>query len=212
MKPPTAETKGDVTAFDLATGKEKWRKEVPGGVVGCAAIADVAAFFKISPASDVKCVAYMALKRGTGGKADEWHGVAESQRAGSDERRVFAEAMARHDRGRGTAGFTKGPVDGVGGRQHDGLGVRREIQILGGPFGNQLAEVLTERVGGFLEGFAHDCVIGERVQHAHRLRSLPRKNERKFHIVLKCKAVSALRAHADRPARVRPNRSPAADQ
>ncbi len=43
---------------------------------GCAAIADVAAFFKISPASDIKCVAYMALKRGVGGKADTWHGVA----------------------------------------------------------------------------------------------------------------------------------------
>ncbi|MGB6975555.1 MAG: proline--tRNA ligase [Terracidiphilus sp.] len=48
---------------------------------GCAAIADVAAFFKISPASDIKCVAYMALKRGTGnekagGSKDTWHGVA----------------------------------------------------------------------------------------------------------------------------------------
>jgi len=43
---------------------------------GCAAIADVAAFFKISPASDVKCVAYMALKRGSKGKPDTWHGVA----------------------------------------------------------------------------------------------------------------------------------------
>ena len=46
---------------------------------GCAAIADVAAFFKISPASDIKCVAYMVLKRGTGGKnaePDAWHGVA----------------------------------------------------------------------------------------------------------------------------------------
>jgi prolyl-tRNA synthetase len=47
---------------------------------GCAAIADVAAFFKISSASDIKCVAYMALKRGTagksGGKPDAWHGVA----------------------------------------------------------------------------------------------------------------------------------------
>jgi prolyl-tRNA synthetase len=43
---------------------------------GCAAIADVAAFFKISPASDVKCVAYMALKRGAAGKPDSWHGVA----------------------------------------------------------------------------------------------------------------------------------------
>ena len=35
---------------------------------GCAAIADVAEFFKISPASDIKCVAYMVLKRGTGNK------------------------------------------------------------------------------------------------------------------------------------------------
>jgi outer membrane protein assembly factor BamB len=32
--------KGDVAAFDLATGNEKWRKEVPGGIVGCAAISD----------------------------------------------------------------------------------------------------------------------------------------------------------------------------
>ena len=42
----------------------------------CAAIADVAAFFKISPASDIKCVAYMAMKRGQAGKPDTWHGVA----------------------------------------------------------------------------------------------------------------------------------------
>jgi prolyl-tRNA synthetase len=43
---------------------------------GCAAIVDVAEFFKISPASDIKCVAYMALKRGEKGKSDTWHGVA----------------------------------------------------------------------------------------------------------------------------------------
>ncbi len=47
---------------------------------GCGAIADVAAFFKISPASDIKCVAYMALKRGAatkdGGRKDTWHGAA----------------------------------------------------------------------------------------------------------------------------------------
>jgi prolyl-tRNA synthetase len=43
---------------------------------GCAAISDVAEFFKISPASDIKCVAYMALKRGVGKEKDTWHGVA----------------------------------------------------------------------------------------------------------------------------------------
>jgi len=43
---------------------------------GCAAIPDVAAFFNISPASDIKCVAYMVLKRGVSGAKDTWHGVA----------------------------------------------------------------------------------------------------------------------------------------
>jgi hypothetical protein len=32
--------RGEIAAFDLADGKEKWRKEVPGGVVACAALAD----------------------------------------------------------------------------------------------------------------------------------------------------------------------------
>ncbi len=51
-------------------------KPEPVHTPGCAAIADVAAFFKISPASDIKCVAYMALKRGAKGGKDTWHGVA----------------------------------------------------------------------------------------------------------------------------------------
>jgi prolyl-tRNA synthetase len=43
---------------------------------GCGAIADVAAFFKMAESSDIKCVAYMGLKRGAAGKPDTWHGVA----------------------------------------------------------------------------------------------------------------------------------------
>jgi prolyl-tRNA synthetase len=57
---------------------------------GMGAIADIAAFLKMEPSSDIKCVAYMALKRGTAGKPgapadgssskgrkpDTWHGVA----------------------------------------------------------------------------------------------------------------------------------------
>src|SRR5271165_1596332 len=42
---------------------------------GCGAISDVAEFFKISPASDIKCVAYMGLVRGVSGKPDTWRGV-----------------------------------------------------------------------------------------------------------------------------------------
>lgn len=35
-----AGAKGEIAAFDVATGKEKWRKAVQGGVVSCAALAD----------------------------------------------------------------------------------------------------------------------------------------------------------------------------
>jgi outer membrane protein assembly factor BamB len=37
------ECKGDLTAINLADGTVKWRKEVPGGIVACAALADGAA-------------------------------------------------------------------------------------------------------------------------------------------------------------------------
>jgi prolyl-tRNA synthetase len=43
---------------------------------GMGAIADIAAFLKMAESSDIKCVAYMALKRGAAGKPDTWHGVA----------------------------------------------------------------------------------------------------------------------------------------
>jgi outer membrane protein assembly factor BamB len=37
--------KGEVIALDLATGKEKWKKALPGGVIGCAAATADAAVF-----------------------------------------------------------------------------------------------------------------------------------------------------------------------
>jgi len=42
----------------------------------CATIAEVAAIFKMAESSDIKCVAYMALKHGAAGKPGTWHGVA----------------------------------------------------------------------------------------------------------------------------------------
>ena len=42
----------------------------------CATIAEVATFFKMAESSDIKCVAYMALKHGQAGKPGTWHGVA----------------------------------------------------------------------------------------------------------------------------------------
>ena len=88
---------------------------------GCAAISDVAEFFKISPASDIKCVAYMAMKRGSAGKPDTWHGVAAFLRGdhqvnetkllgavgGAELRTMQAEELAQYLNG--PAGFL-GPV------------------------------------------------------------------------------------------------------
>jgi prolyl-tRNA synthetase len=88
---------------------------------GCAAIADVADFFNISPASDIKCVAYMGLKRGAGKTPDTWQGVAAFLRGdhqvnetklmtatGAAELRTMqAEELARYFNG--PAGFL-GPV------------------------------------------------------------------------------------------------------
>jgi prolyl-tRNA synthetase len=88
---------------------------------GCAAIVDVAEFFKISPASDIKCVAYMALKRGAAGKPDTWHGVATFLRGdhqvnetkllgaigGAELRTMQAEELAQYFNG--PAGYL-GPV------------------------------------------------------------------------------------------------------
>jgi prolyl-tRNA synthetase len=91
---------------------------------GCAAVVDVAAFFKILPAQDVKCVAYMVLKRGqpgSKGAKDTWHGVAAFLRGdhqvnetkllaalGGAELRTMVAAELEHYLG-GPAGFL-GPV------------------------------------------------------------------------------------------------------
>jgi outer membrane protein assembly factor BamB len=50
-----AEAKGDVAAYGLADGKEKWRKELKGGVLSCAAVADGLA---VVTATDGKVRAY----------------------------------------------------------------------------------------------------------------------------------------------------------
>jgi outer membrane protein assembly factor BamB len=47
--------KGDLTAIDLKTGKPRWHKDVPGGVVGCVAIA---AGLAVCTATDGKVRAY----------------------------------------------------------------------------------------------------------------------------------------------------------
>jgi outer membrane protein assembly factor BamB len=47
--------KGEVTAIDLTSGKQKWRKDVPGGIVGCVALTKE---LVIATASDGKVRAF----------------------------------------------------------------------------------------------------------------------------------------------------------
>ena len=64
---------------------------------GCAAIADVAEFFKISPASDIKCVAYMALKRGRA-RRSRTHGTAWRRSCAAITRSMKPNCSARWTR------------------------------------------------------------------------------------------------------------------
>ena len=88
---------------------------------GCAAIADVAAFFKISPSSDIKCIAYMAKRGFTGEGHEIWlpvaaflrgdHSVNETKLLGligaSELRTMHAEELEKYLHG--PAGYL-GPV------------------------------------------------------------------------------------------------------
>jgi prolyl-tRNA synthetase len=96
-------------------------KPEPVHTPGCAAIADVAAFFKISPASDIKCVAYMAERGFKGEGHESWlpvavflrgdHQVNETKLMGllgaSELRPMHAEELERYFHG--PAGYL-GPV------------------------------------------------------------------------------------------------------
>jgi prolyl-tRNA synthetase len=99
------------------TGEEPEEIYTPG----MGAIADIAAFLKMSPANDIKCVAYMALKRGAKGVTDKWlpvaaflrgdHQVNETKLLGvlgaAELRQMVAEELEQYFQG--PAGFL-GPV------------------------------------------------------------------------------------------------------
>jgi hypothetical protein len=130
---------------------------------------------------------------GLSAETDERHRVAERQRAGGDQRRVFAKAVAGHDRRRRAACHLPRAIDRIRGGQHNRLSIGGEVQVIRRAFGDQLAQILAERVGSFLNRLAHDRVIGKCVEHADRLRSLTRKNERKFHGILKIRCFRYVR-------------------
>jgi len=98
---------------------------------GCGAIADVAKFFEMSEASDIKCVAYMALKRGTDGKPDSWHGLAAFLRGDHqvNETKLLGAVGAaelRTMQAEELAKFIKGPAGFLG-----PVGLKPDAAVLG---------------------------------------------------------------------------------
>jgi hypothetical protein len=105
-------------------------------------------------------------------------GILKSQRAGGDVRGIFAQAVTG-DEGRLQAAPGKQPPGGNAHRQDRRLRVLGELQPLGRAVENQLAQRFAERRVGFGKGPGANLeLIGERLAHAHRLRSLPWKDAR----------------------------------
>jgi prolyl-tRNA synthetase len=115
---------------------------------GMGAIADIAAFLKMSPANDIKCVAYMALKRGPTAKdssrKDTWHGVAAFLRGDHQVNEtkllgILGAAELRTMQAEELQQFFNGPAGYLG-----PVGLKRDAQPLG--------EGLTVIVDRALEG------------------------------------------------------------
>ena len=103
--------------------------------------------------------------------------IGQAQRTGCDQCGVLAERMpgdnARRHAGRGQPCAVAGDAGG----EHHGLGVGGQIELLFRAGVDELRDVGAERIGGFLQGLAHSCVVAPRVEHAGGLRALTGKYE-----------------------------------
>ena len=127
------------------------------------------------------------LLHGLGAKAHQWHSLRQRQHTGGHHGRILAQGMASHS-GRRNAGLAHPDTVGSNaGHQHHGLGIGGERQDLLGAVLDQLPQVFTQGIGGFLQRFAHFWMVAPGVEHADRLRPLARKDKgKRFHLVAWC--------------------------
>lgn len=85
--------------------------------------------------------------------------------------------MARHSGRRGAGFGDPGAVGGNTGHQHDGLRIGGQRQRLFGPFLDELADILAQRIRGFRQRLRNHRMIAPGVQHADGLRALAGKNK-----------------------------------
>ncbi len=108
---------------------------------------------------------------------DETHRVGQVERAGANQRAVFAEAVARHHGCRRlVAGIEPGAIARDPGAQHRRLGDLGLVQAVFGSLGDDLAQVVAKHLRSGLEYRVNRILVFVPVgHHADRLRSLAGK-------------------------------------
>src|SRR5690606_903783 len=104
--------------------------------------------------------------------------IAELDGTGSDQSRVFAQAMAGDEgRLRPALGLPQAP-QGNGSGEDGGLGLVGFVKALLRALLGQSPQVITEYIGGLGKGIAHQRLRSAQLgQHAQRLRALARKDK-----------------------------------
>jgi hypothetical protein len=115
-----------------------------------------------------------------GTEAHQRQRVLQRERAGGDQRRVFAEAVAGDDVGLAAAGGQPRAVGRDRGGQHHRLGVGGQVQRFLRPFGDQFRHVQAQRLGRLGQRGRDGGVALEAGQHADGLRTLAREYECDF--------------------------------
>ncbi|MCY1529990.1 hypothetical protein D9M68_651630 [compost metagenome] len=118
---------------------------------------------------------------GVGAHAHQAHSVFERERTGGRQRGVFTEAVPGHDIRLAAARGTPGGVHRNAGRQHRGLGVGGQVELLGRALRDQRAQVLPQGLRRPCHGLRDGRDARPGVQHADSLRTLAREDKSNFH-------------------------------
>ena len=116
---------------------------------------------------------------GLGAKAHQRQRIGQRKRPGSHQGGVLAQRMSGHRHRRSAPFRTPRAPAGNAGRQHHGLGVGGEVQVVLGAAGDQRGHVFSQGRRGFFQRGTDCRVVAPGVQHAHGLGSLAGKYESK---------------------------------
>jgi hypothetical protein len=114
-------------------------------------------------------------------KTHQWHRIAKRERAGSNQGRVFAQAVpCQHLRHRASR-FLPGAPDRDSRGQHQRLRIHRLIEFGLGAVGDERPQVLPEHLRRLVEGGADRRMCVEARHHSDGLRPLSGEDECDLH-------------------------------